>query len=365
MTQKGCFVIADITGYTAFLTASELEHAQDILNTLFHALLDNIKPPLVVSNFQGDAILTYTPPGSFFQGQTLLEALENLYYAFMQTRETVHMNTTCTCNACANVRNLDLKLFVHHGEYLLQSMGGRQELSGPDVIIAHRMMKNSVKEKTGVRAYALITQAAVDALDFRAIGDTMTPHSEEYEHIGAVPMRVYDLGAVWERERQRRRIVVQPEGAWIHVQHDLPAPPAVIWDFLTMADFKIRWAQLTGLNIIGQQNGRNGIGTMHHCAHGKELRVFTIVDWRPFEYITMEIALPFGIQSGYTTYLKPTPQGTQMVTCVRQPQPPNVLSKIALKLLIEPKVRPAIRGEIEQAGPIMRQMIAELEAAHP
>lgn len=54
--QKGIFVIADITGYTAFLTQSELDHAHEILKTLFDTLLNNIKTPLQISNFQGDAI---------------------------------------------------------------------------------------------------------------------------------------------------------------------------------------------------------------------------------------------------------------------------------------------------------------------
>jgi hypothetical protein len=32
----------------------------------------------------------------------------------------MHHNTTCTCKACANIPNLDLKLFVHFGEYIMQ-----------------------------------------------------------------------------------------------------------------------------------------------------------------------------------------------------------------------------------------------------
>ena len=152
MVSRGYFVIADITGYTAFLTGSELEHAQDILKSLFNSLLDNIKAPLLISNFQGDAILSYAVEGSFINGQVLLEIIENIYCAFAQKLEMMHQNTTCTCKACANIPKLDLKLFVHFGEYLIQDMRGKAELSGPDVIIAHRMMKNDVKEKTGLKA---------------------------------------------------------------------------------------------------------------------------------------------------------------------------------------------------------------------
>ena len=34
MAQKGYLLIADITGYTIFLTSSELDHAQGILDAL-------------------------------------------------------------------------------------------------------------------------------------------------------------------------------------------------------------------------------------------------------------------------------------------------------------------------------------------
>ena len=59
MVQKGYFIITDITGYTAYLSKSELDHAHEILKSLFDAQVMTIKPPLVISNFQGDAILSY------------------------------------------------------------------------------------------------------------------------------------------------------------------------------------------------------------------------------------------------------------------------------------------------------------------
>jgi hypothetical protein len=39
MPQRGYLPIADITGYTVFLTESELEHAHGILETIFNSLL--------------------------------------------------------------------------------------------------------------------------------------------------------------------------------------------------------------------------------------------------------------------------------------------------------------------------------------
>ncbi len=40
MAEQGYLLIADITGYTRFLTGSELDHAQGILEGLFAVILE-------------------------------------------------------------------------------------------------------------------------------------------------------------------------------------------------------------------------------------------------------------------------------------------------------------------------------------
>ena len=56
MAKKGYFILTDISGYTEFLTKSELDHAQDALQNLFDVQLAHIKHPFVISGFRGDAI---------------------------------------------------------------------------------------------------------------------------------------------------------------------------------------------------------------------------------------------------------------------------------------------------------------------
>ena len=82
----------------------------------------------MVSRLQGDAVISYAPEGSFQQGQTLVETIEGTYLAFRQAREHMVVNTTCTCNACQNIPNLDLKFFVHHGTFMNQRLSSHIEL---------------------------------------------------------------------------------------------------------------------------------------------------------------------------------------------------------------------------------------------
>ena len=164
MAQQGFLLIADITGYTMFLTRSELEHAQGILDALFKSIFAEIKPPIMLSNLQGDAALTYLPDAKLPQRQFPLDAIERIYCSFANTLGAMRLNTTCTCNACRNMNLLDLKFFLHHGTYATQEMAGRTELQGAEVIRLHRLMKNSVTATTGIKAYALVTEQAADAI---------------------------------------------------------------------------------------------------------------------------------------------------------------------------------------------------------
>ena len=103
MIHKGYILLTDISGYTMFLTQSELDHADDILHELFDTLLKHIQPPLVLSNLQGDAILAYLPEAAELKPQTVIETIERLYYDFRHHLELMKINTSCTCNACANM----------------------------------------------------------------------------------------------------------------------------------------------------------------------------------------------------------------------------------------------------------------------
>ena len=75
-TQHGYFLIADITGYTQYLSGSELDHAQQTLTALLNLLIRNTKPPLIISRLAGDAVISYGLGDNFLQGQTFLETLD-------------------------------------------------------------------------------------------------------------------------------------------------------------------------------------------------------------------------------------------------------------------------------------------------
>ena len=128
---------------------------------------------------------------------------------------------------------LDLKMCVHYGEYLIQKLGDREELLGADVIVPHRMLKNQVLEKTGIKAYALFSDAAAKQLKLGALCNPLIAHNESYEHLGEVEMLVHNLRTAWEHYLNQKRYLVDPETAWIKIEVHIPFPPSLIWDYIT------------------------------------------------------------------------------------------------------------------------------------
>ncbi len=311
--QPTCFLIADISGYTGYLADVELDHAQDILADLVGAVVTALRPNFRLAKLEGDAAFTFMTT-EVVDGSMLLDTIERCYFGFRRRRRDVRQATSCGCNACVRIPDLDLKFVVHHGEAIIQKVAGRQELLGSDVIVVHRLLKNDVVEKLGFSAYALITQRCIDvtAIDPAALG--MREHVETYDRIGDVPAWAHDLERRWQEEEARGRVRVTPEEAILDLAVPTRVPPQVAWEFLTKPGQRMSWQPwVTGVTIKGAPGGRRGLGSANHCMHGKDAVIEEILDWRPYDYVTDRTILdtPSGpVKVLHTIELEPVASGT-------------------------------------------------------
>jgi uncharacterized protein YndB with AHSA1/START domain len=321
--MRGHLVIADISGYTQFLTDSELDHANGIVADLLNSIVGAMQAPLAVSGIEGDAVFMYGEMAEGMSGQTILESVELIYCAFASALENMVLNTTCQCNACINISSLGLKIVMHCGEYAKTTVGSMTTLSGPDVIAVHRLLKNQVLQDTGIEDYLLVTQACVDDLGVQSIVKSWTPHSEEYEHIGEVGGYVTSLRDVFEFQQRQTEVKVLQSDSWAEVREQSTAPPAVVWDHIIDPLKRMQWLDAYGMDVQGASDGRIAAGTEFHCAHGdNELVVFTILDMRPYEYITVLMQFTEESIVKYTTYLIPSGSGTRLLVCAEAPTTP-------------------------------------------
>jgi hypothetical protein len=191
---RGTLLLADISGYTAFLQAVAEAHAADMAAGRFvpkaYPLLTSLID--VLSKLEGDAVFAFAAEGELgVRGQSVVDCLTACYEGYRARLDEASELMTCTCDACLSIGRLELKFVLHHGKYIVQSVAGHQELLGPDVTISHLLLKNHVADLIGRSAYALVTESAAAHLDVPL--ERARPITEEYDHYAPVRASVLTL----------------------------------------------------------------------------------------------------------------------------------------------------------------------------
>src|SRR5205823_2403972 len=246
-----------------------------------------------IVKFEGDAVFVCDPRDGT-DADTLLAALDAAYFAFARRRRTIEVRTTCACDACARIPELDLKLIAHHGAFAEQAIAGSQEIVGTDVIVAHRLLKNEVRKGTGVVAFALISDRCCTALGIDPERLALIPHTERYDDVGEVRGWVRDLGARWAEAAERDQVRIPAGDADFSFSRSFAAPPAAVWDAIVAPEKQMRWR--VGVTDVQMRNpaGTRGVGSKTHCVHGKQAFDQEILDWRPFHYFSHREVGPYG-----------------------------------------------------------------------
>ena len=194
-------LLADISGYTAFMTGVEHDHGVDfsdgipaaygILAALLNAVIEGIEPDFAVVKLEGDAVFAAAPAARLDgQGDRVLHGLGSMYRSFVDSRHRAIPSADHVCTACPTVAHLDLKAVLHRGHVVRQAVGSGSDLLGPSVTVAHRLLKNSVRARTGIHPYLFMTDAAAVALGLSEAG---IAHDEEYPDAGRIQGRVLEL----------------------------------------------------------------------------------------------------------------------------------------------------------------------------
>ena len=198
--ETGFLVIADLTGYTAFLAGSEIEHAPAIAGDLLETIVGRLDPPFRLAKLEGDAAFLFVEDGRA-DGSLLLDAVEAAYVAFRRRLRSIDQATACDCNSCRLAPRLDLKLFVHHGSYVRTRIAGRDELAGSDVIVVHRLLKGGGGRRRAWPTASRCSPAPRSTPSGSIPTALALARAEEtIEHLGSVSTFVLDLEARWQAE---------------------------------------------------------------------------------------------------------------------------------------------------------------------
>jgi uncharacterized protein YndB with AHSA1/START domain len=315
--EPACLVIADISGYTGYLAGVELDHAQDILAYLMGTVVTALRPTFRLAKLEGDAAFVYVIADEL-DGSSIQDTVERCYFAFRRRIRDIRQASTCDCNACTRIPNLNLKVVAHYGDVARQRIAGREELAGSAVVAVHRLLKNRVEEELGFAAYAMYTEACLTAMRVDPLAAGLCEHRETYDGVGELVGWVRDLEAAWVREQEGARVVVDPGEALWRYAATYPAPPELVWDWVTSPARRPQWQP--GVTAIDEAttDGRRGTGTTNHCMHGKDAVVEEILDWRPFEYVTTrsQIPMPGVPRLTMTQRFEPVDGGTRVTAAL-------------------------------------------------
>lgn len=189
--RKVVLVIADISGYTKFMTAhrAALSHAQAIITDLMNSIIAEINIPLRVAEVEGDAVFFLGAADEETGWDEVVGLIRRKYLdifrAFYRKLGQLLGSNLCECAGCKSVATLRLKMIIHVGEGLFYEVAGFRKISGPDVILVHRLLKNHVQG----HEYVLMTASAFAEL----AGDgqlKVSESREEYPDLGSVKVFV-------------------------------------------------------------------------------------------------------------------------------------------------------------------------------
>jgi uncharacterized protein YndB with AHSA1/START domain len=301
----GTFVLADIGGYSTFLTEVGIEHAKEITSHLFNGLYEVDRNAWKVGNVEGDCLFLYSESRS--SPEDVFAYLRRLYERFRESIEEVAAGSTCRCGACDRSGDLTLKFVVHGGAFDTQEIAGRTELIGAAIVEAHRLLKNSVP----VREYALVTAPLADIAVASAL--SVTPGRDEYGDVGAVDYLYVDFQGVRDAYEKRRAIYLTEGDADVAVSIEIEAPPEFVWRIWMDSTKGPKWSP-TLIEYETLSGTQDQVGSVHTCLHGdagKMVHFRVAYDGRGRRFTDRLTNVPVAERMLLTSEAKPSSAGTR------------------------------------------------------
>ncbi len=265
MAESATILIPDISGYTEFLTTTELVHSSHIINELLEAILAANDGGFELSEVEGDALLLYRK-GKPIEGGALVRLCLGMFESFHRQVKLIERDSVCPCGACTTASNLSLKFVAHHG--VVQEIKVRQftKCSGVDMIVAHRLLKNRVASNE----YILATAGCFDVSTLQPSPGELAweRSSDDYPAIGTIRYQYAPLAEV-------RRIIADPpprispivELGDHSIAVEIDAPMRAVHQLVIDLDRRPEW--LTAVERLDRPATTERIGLRHVCIfHG-------------------------------------------------------------------------------------------------
>lgn len=269
--QPTLIFIPDISGFTQFVNDNEIRHAQHIVEELLEILIDANEMGLEVSEIEGDAILFYRK-GRQPTAAEILAQVQRMYTKFHGYIKRYDTHRICQCGACSSASGLELKFILHYGDIADKQVKNFTKLFGKDLIIAHRLMKNSVQ----LDEYVLFTHQLLNACsawvdmkqaawDDPADGeDTYDNQTVKYCYLPLEPLKVHV-----PEPRIEDYSVGNATHKGLHVEGVINAPLSLVFNVVSDVSFRDKW--IDGVQVSADLTSKiTNHGSTHRCVMGQE-----------------------------------------------------------------------------------------------
>ena len=276
MLQNATIMIPDISGYTDFLTTTELEHSSHIINELLDLLVDCNNIELTLLEVEGDALLFYRK-GDPIELKPLIQQCISMFEKFHEHIGIIERDTICQCGACQTASNLSLKFIIHYGAVKELMVSGFKKASGVDMVIAHRLLKNRI----GSNEYILITRNYLNNLSDKQPASDLTWQlgNEEYPAIGNIE---YEYALL---DGGKRRIPPIPERVEQVIKsgdniHEIEIASSLHDVYREIIDIDRRSKWVLGSQVMEREEVTERIGLKHLCLYQEMMFEIIIVESR-------------------------------------------------------------------------------------
>jgi Protein of unknown function (DUF2652)/Polyketide cyclase / dehydrase and lipid transport len=261
-SDKVLFFIPDISGFTRFIAETEIKHSQHIIKDLLETLVDSNSIGLKVSEFEGDAVLFYrtgAPP----RLADCIEQARRMFVNFHTSLQRSELSRICQCGACRTASGLTLKIVAHLGPAIPMQVKDHAKFIGPAVIVAHRLLKNSIAD----HEYLLLSGDLIGALPQPATEvSQLTAGSDSYDEIGAVEYRHLSLGKYLAEVKVEppATVVVKNRQKVLEITQHIEAPAESVYQAMIDLPGRMKW--IAGIKQVQLHDPQpNQIGSVHRC----------------------------------------------------------------------------------------------------
>ena len=143
MAERAIILIPDISGFTGFTRATEIDHAAHIITELLELIVASNETDFTLAEIEGDAVLFYRK-GEPLRREQLVDQCLRMFANFHRRLRVIERDTVCQCGACQTASNLTLKFIAHFGYIKEIKVAQFVKATGIDMIVAHRLLKNDI-----------------------------------------------------------------------------------------------------------------------------------------------------------------------------------------------------------------------------